>query len=103
MLRRLLLEWEFRPIVDLGLTNDANVAILEEFGLLLQLLQNLTTAVDAIQFFATGFAHLEELFFHVDAQEPAAKEIGCDAGGATSGERVKYPGSWLCGSLNDSG
>ena len=96
-------ERKFGAIADLRLIQDADVAILEEFGLLLQLLQNLTAAVDAIQFLAPGFAHLEEFFFLVDAQKTSAKEIGCNAGGAASGERVEYPGSWLCGGLNDSG
>ena len=60
-------ERKFGAIADLRLIQDADVAILEEFGLLLQLLQNLTAAVDAIQFLAPGFAHLEEFFFLVDA------------------------------------
>ena len=48
-------------------------------------------------------ARREELFILVDAQEPAAKEISCDACGAAPSERVKNPGSWLGRCLNDSG
>lgn len=76
---------------------------MEEFGLLLKFLKNLSTALDAVQFLATGFAYLEELFFLVYTQESATKEIGGDAGGAAPCERVKYPRPGLSGRQDNAG
>ena len=42
------LEREFRTIISSRLTQDTDIIILEEFSLLLQLLQNFTTAINAV-------------------------------------------------------
>lgn len=47
----------------------------------------LAFAGGAYLFFA-GFAYLQELFFHVDAEEAPVEEVGGYAGGAASGEGV---------------
>ena len=39
-----------------------------------------------VYLFFAGFAHLQEFFFHVDAEEAPVEEVGGYAGGAASGE-----------------
>ena len=39
-----------------------------------------------VYLFFAGFAHLQELFFHVDAKEAPVEEVDGYAGGAASGE-----------------
>lgn len=96
------LERQFWPVIGFWLTKNTDVAILEEFGLFLQLLKDLSSTIDTVKFLATGFAHFEEFFFLIDTEETAPQKVCGDTGGAASGERVKYPGPWFSGSLNNS-
>ena len=56
------------------------------WGLFLKEINVFLAFAGGVYLFFAGFAHLQELFFHVDAEEAPVEEVGGYAGGAASGE-----------------
>ena len=66
------LKWKIPAVTYSRLAYHTDIFILEELSLFLEFIQEVVSTTVFVEFLATGFAHLKELFFLINAKELTA-------------------------------